>query len=84
MPSDLFKKPSYQSQHDFAAIKAFQAGNNIIQQPFVFLQINNKTFLMQPQHTHLLIFDQKWVKNLIDTFANIIQSQENVYTRIET
>ena len=58
-PSDLFKKPLYQSQHDFAAIKAFQAGNNIIQQPFVFLQINNKTFLMQPQHTHLLIFDQK-------------------------
>ena len=53
-PSDLFKKPLYQSQHDFVAVKAFDAGSNSIQQPFVFLQIDSKTFLMQPP-TYALI-----------------------------
>ena len=33
---------------------------------------------------HLLIFGQKWIMNLTDTFGNILQSQENVYTHITT
>ena len=46
-PSELFINPLYQSQYGFVEIKTFEAGKNIPQQPFVFLEIDNKTFLMQ-------------------------------------
>ena len=82
-PSELFINPLYQNQYGFVEIKTFEAGKNIPQQPFVFLEIDNKTFLRQSL-THLLILNHKWIMNLIDTLVNIIQSQENVYTHIAT
>ena len=47
MPKELFINPLRQNQYDFVEVKTFEAGKNIPQQPFVFLEIDNKTFLMQ-------------------------------------
>ena len=82
-PSELFTNPLYQNQYDFVEVKTLEAGENIPQQPFVFLEIDNKTFLMQSL-TVLSDFDLNWIMNLIDTFINTRQSQENVYTHITT
>ena len=73
----------YQNQYDFVEVKTLEAGENIPQQPFVFLEIDNKTFLMQSL-TVLSDFDLNWIMNLIDTFINTRQSQENIYTHITT
>ena len=47
MPKELFINPLRQNQYDFVEVKTFEAGKNIPQQPFAFLEIDNKTFLMQ-------------------------------------
>ena len=80
MPGDLFVNPLYQNQYDFVDVKTFKAGKDIPKHPLVFLEADNKTFLMQKPTYTQINFDQKWVKNLIDTFVNIIQSKENVFT----
>ena len=46
MPSELFIDPLYQNQYNFVKVKAFKTGKDYPQQPFVFLEIDNKTFLM--------------------------------------
>ena len=45
-PSELFINPLRKNQH-FVEVKTFEAGRNIPKQPFLFLKIDNKTFLMQ-------------------------------------
>ena len=56
MPKELFINPLRQNQYDFVEVKTFEAGKNIPQQPFVFLEIDNKTFLMQPLTYTLINF----------------------------
>ena len=56
MPSELFINPLYQNQYDFVEVQTFEAGKNILQQPFVFLEIGNKKFLMQPLTYTLINF----------------------------
>ena len=58
-PSELFINPLRQNRYDFVEVKTFETGKNIPQQPFVFLQIDNKTFLMQTLTYTLINFDQK-------------------------
>ena len=55
-PSELFMNPLRQNQFDFVEAKTFETGKNIPQQPFVFLEIDNKTFLMQPLTYTLINF----------------------------
>ena len=56
MPKELFINPLRQNQYDFVEVKTFEAGKNIPQQPFVFLEIDSKTFLMQPLTYTLINF----------------------------
>ena len=58
-PSELFINPLYQNQYDFVEVKTFEKGNNISQQPSVFLEIDNKTFLLQPPTYTLINFLSK-------------------------
>ena len=46
-PSELFIYPLRQNRYDFVEVKTFETGKNIPQQPFVFLEIDYKTFLIQ-------------------------------------
>ena len=46
-PGELFINPLRQNRYDFVEVKTFETGKNIPQQPFVFLELNNKIFLMQ-------------------------------------
>ena len=62
MPKELFINPLRQNQYDFVELKTFEAGKNIPQQPFVFLEIDNKTFLMQPLTYTLINFWPKMNK----------------------
>ena len=62
MPKELFINPLRQNQYDFVEVKTFEAGKNIPQQPFVFLEIDNKTFLMQPLTYTLINFWPKMNK----------------------
>ena len=62
MPKELFINPLRQNQYDFVEVKTFEAGKSIPQQPFVFLEIDNKTFLMQPLTYTLINFWPKMNK----------------------
>ena len=55
-PSELFMNTLRQNQFDFVEAKTFETGKNIPQQPSVFLEIDNKTFLMQPLTYTLINF----------------------------
>ena len=57
--NELFINPLYQNQYDFVEVKTFEKGNNISQQPSVFLEIDNKTFLLQPPTYTLINFLSK-------------------------
>ena len=43
----------------------------------MFFGNRQQDILKATSNIHLLIFDQNWVSNLIDTFVNITQSEEN-------